>query len=52
MKKLLLLSIVCLALFSQSFAQTDSTATEAKEKPKQKITKKVFATSKDRKSVV
>ena len=46
MKKILSLSIFCLALFSQSFAQTDSTVSEAKVKPKQKFTKNVFSTSK------
>ena len=46
MKKILPLIIFSLALFSQSFAQNDSTTSEAKVKPKQKITKNVFATSK------
>jgi hypothetical protein len=46
MKKIISLSIICLAIFSHSFAQTDSAAIVAKVKPKQKITKNVFSTSK------
>jgi hypothetical protein len=46
MKKIFSLSIFCLALFTYSFAQTDSTVNKVKVQPKQKITKNVFSTSK------
>jgi hypothetical protein len=46
MKKIFTLSILCLGLLTQSFAQTDTTAALVKVAPKQKITKNVFSTSK------
>jgi hypothetical protein len=46
MKKIFTLTIICLGLLSQSMAQTDSTLVVIKEKPKTKITKNVFSTTK------
>ncbi len=46
MKKILLLSIMFSGLISSAFAQADTTASEIKDAPKQKITKNVFTTSK------
>jgi hypothetical protein len=46
MKKIFSLSILCLGLISQTFAQTDSAVAPVKLTPKQKITKNVFSTSK------